>query len=184
MQLPLKEEFNFKDCTIAGDECWLITPNDMSTKWFDDNARFRSCIIRKSDHTVVSQGFSKFTNFHERPEFQPWDNSWKIEARHKLDGCCDENTNLITEDGLKTIKEICDQKYEGKVLGYNHETHQNEMVDVLAHSIKSNNNDWYELELENGITIKLTGNHKVYLPELDCYRRVEDLDGSETFLLS
>jgi len=86
MQLPLKEEFNFKDCTIAGDECWLITPKDMSTKWFDDNARFRSCIIRKSDHTVVSQGFSKFTNFHERPEFQPWDNSWKIEARHKLDG--------------------------------------------------------------------------------------------------
>ncbi len=86
MQLPLKEEFNFKDCVIAGDECWLITPKDMSTKWDDDNARFRSCILRKSDHTVVSQGFCKFTNFGERPDFQPWDKSWKIEARHKLDG--------------------------------------------------------------------------------------------------
>lgn len=86
MQLPLKEEFNFKDCLIAGDECWLITPKDMSVKWFDDNARFRSCIVRKSDHTVVSQGFAKFTNFGERPEFQPWDNSWQFEAIHKLDG--------------------------------------------------------------------------------------------------
>lgn len=86
MQLPLKEEFNFRDCVIAGDECWLITPKDMSVKWFDDNARFRSCILRKSDHRVVSQGFLKFTNFHERPEFQPWDNTWEFEAIAKIDG--------------------------------------------------------------------------------------------------
>jgi hypothetical protein len=59
---------------------------DMSTKWNDDNARFRSCIVRKSDNYVVSQGFGKFCNFSEKPEFQPWDNSWEIEARHKLDG--------------------------------------------------------------------------------------------------
>jgi hypothetical protein len=86
MKLPDPEQFKFKDCTIAGDECWLINPNDMSTAWDDDNARFRSCIVRKSDNFVVSQGFAKFTNFGERPDFQPWDNSWKIEARHKIDG--------------------------------------------------------------------------------------------------
>jgi hypothetical protein len=27
MNLPDREDFNFKDCVIAGDECWLITPN-------------------------------------------------------------------------------------------------------------------------------------------------------------
>lgn len=86
MKLPDPEQFNLKDVTIAGDECILITPKDMATKWDDINARFRSCIVRKSDNFVVSQGFSKFTNFGERPDFQPWDNSWKIEARHKLDG--------------------------------------------------------------------------------------------------
>lgn len=86
MKLADPEQFKFKDCVIAGDECWLINPVDMSTKWDDDNARFRSCIVRKSDNFVVSQGFGKFTNFGERPDFQPWDNSWKIEARHKLDG--------------------------------------------------------------------------------------------------
>jgi hypothetical protein len=86
MNLPDREDFNFKDCVIARDECWLITPKDMSTKWTDEIARFRSCIVRKSDNFVVSQGFGKFTNFGERPDFQPWDSSWKFEARHKLDG--------------------------------------------------------------------------------------------------
>jgi hypothetical protein len=33
MNLPDREDFNFKDCVIARDECWLITPKDMSVKW-------------------------------------------------------------------------------------------------------------------------------------------------------
>lgn len=86
MKLPDKEQFSYKDVVVGGDECWLITPSNMATKWTEENARFRSCIVRKSDNFVVSQGFGKFTNFGERPDFQPWDNSWKIEARHKLDG--------------------------------------------------------------------------------------------------
>jgi hypothetical protein len=86
MKLPNKEEFNFKDCVIAGDECWLITPKDMSVKWNDENTRFRSCIVRKSDNFVISQGFRKFTNFGEQPAFEPWKDCWKFEARHKLDG--------------------------------------------------------------------------------------------------
>jgi hypothetical protein len=86
IKLPDPENFRYLDCFIGGDECWLITPLDMATKWDDDNARFRSCVVRKSDNFVVSQGFGKFTNFGERPDFQPWDNSWKIEARHKIDG--------------------------------------------------------------------------------------------------
>ena len=86
MKLPNSEEFNFKDCIIADDECWLITPKNMGVKWTDENARFRSCIVRKSDNFVISQGFKKFTNYGEQSAFEPWDDSWKIEARHKLDG--------------------------------------------------------------------------------------------------
>ena len=86
MKLPDPEQFNFKECVIAGDACWLITPKDMATAWDDENARFRSCIVRQSDNFVVSQGFGKFTNYGERPDFQPWDTSWTFEARHKLDG--------------------------------------------------------------------------------------------------
>jgi len=58
----------------------------MSTKWSNENSRFRSCVVRKDDNFVISQGFGKFTNFGEQPAFQPWDKSWKIEARHKIDG--------------------------------------------------------------------------------------------------
>jgi len=86
MKLPDKEQFNFKECVIAGDDCWLITPTDMGTKWNDENFRFRSCIVRQRDNTVVSQGFGKFVNFSERPDFQPWDDTKPFEARHKLDG--------------------------------------------------------------------------------------------------
>lgn len=88
MKLPDAEQFNFKDCTIAGDECWLITPKDMATKWTDENARFRSIIIRKSDHHVISHALKKFTNFLEKPAFQPWNNDWKISGRFKYDGSC------------------------------------------------------------------------------------------------
>ena len=63
----------------------LVTPTDMGTKWHDGNARFRSALLNSSG-AVVSQGFGKFTNYGEKPEFQPWDPTWPVEARHKMDG--------------------------------------------------------------------------------------------------
>lgn len=86
MNLPDPEQFNFKECEVAGDKCWLITPKEIGCKWTDEVARFRSVIITQKDHVTVSQGFGKFTNYGERPEFEPWDDSWDFEARHKLDG--------------------------------------------------------------------------------------------------
>jgi hypothetical protein len=86
MKLPDPEQFNFKECQVAGEACWLITPKEIGCKWVDEVARFRSVIITQKDHTTVSQGFGKFTNYGERPEFEPWDDTWEFEARHKLDG--------------------------------------------------------------------------------------------------
>jgi hypothetical protein len=84
--LPSHTDFNFKDCSVGGDECWLITPKTMAVQWNETNFRFRSTILRKSDGAVVSQGFGKFTNFGEQPNFQPWDTAWDIKAVHKIDG--------------------------------------------------------------------------------------------------
>lgn len=86
MKLPSTDEFNFKECEVAGDKCWLITPREIGCKWTDEVARFRSVIITQDTHQTVSQGFGKFTNYGERPDFEPWDDSWEFEARHKLDG--------------------------------------------------------------------------------------------------
>lgn len=86
MILPDSESFEFTPCVIAGDDCWLIQPKRIGVTWTDENARFRSVIVRQSDNHVISQGFRKFVNFHETPAFEPWDPAWPIEARHKIDG--------------------------------------------------------------------------------------------------
>ena len=101
----------------------------------------------------------------------------------KMDGCCDESVELKTEDGIKTIREICETKYSGKVECYNIDTDEVTFDPITNHIIKSESDDWFELETDDGTTIKLTGNHPVYLPELKCYRRVDELIGGEILLL-
>lgn len=93
--------------------------------------------------------------------------------------CLSEDVIVTTEDGLMTIKEICESKYTGKVLSYNTITDENEMNVINSHSIQKNNNDWYMIELESGKTIKATGNHRIWLPELKCFREVKELLGNE-----
>jgi hypothetical protein len=99
IELPTSDEFNFKDCFVGGDACWLITPKGMGTNWTDKNSMFRSCIIRQSDNRVVSMGFFKFTNYGEKPEFEPWNDNWKFVAYQKIDGsliiCSKHNGELI-----------------------------------------------------------------------------------------
>jgi hypothetical protein len=175
MKLPDKEEFNYKDCVIAGDECWLITPKEIGVKWTEDTMKFRSMIVRVSDNFIISRSFSKFFNYTEQPDLDKFPLDEPFVAYEKLDGCCDADTILITDDGVKTIKEICENDFKGSVLAYDHTTNQQVMTKVLRHLIKNNNNDWYELETDDGKILKLTGNHKVYLPELDCYREVREL---------
>lgn len=80
------DQFNYKPVRIAGDDLLLITPRDMSTKWTEVNEAFRSNIINPSTYTSVSLGMKKFCNFGERPDFQPWNSSWKFETIHKIDG--------------------------------------------------------------------------------------------------
>ena len=82
------EEFNIKPVKIGAlqEDFFLVTPTDMGTQWNDGNSRYRSALVRAEDGAVVSQGFGKFVNFGEKPDFQPWGNSWPIQARHKMDG--------------------------------------------------------------------------------------------------
>ena len=120
--------------------------------------------------------FFSLSNFYKIPN-EPF------EAFEKMDGCCSEETEIITDSGVMTIKQICDSNFSGNVLSYNIHENVFEFKPILSTSVQRNNNDWYELELENGDIIRLTGNHKVWLPELNCYRRVDKLNGNECFLL-
>ena len=107
----------------------------------------------------------------------------ELYATEKADGCLDENTLLLTADGLQTIKDVCNTKYTGSVLSIDFDKSISTYSKITNHFITPNNNDWYEIELENGLKIKLTGNHKVFLPEFNCFREVVNLTQNDKFLI-
>ena len=86
IELPDSDQFNLKDCIIAGDECVLITPKGMDVEWNDENKIFRSSIWRKSDMHPISLGFKKFVNLGEQPLFEPNDKDTDLEFLVKKDG--------------------------------------------------------------------------------------------------
>lgn len=102
----------------------------------------------------------------------------------KLEGCLEANTIIETKDGLKTIKEIVDTKYSGKVKSYNIEKEKVEWKKVIGHSVEKNVNNWYEIETFSGKKLIVTGNHGIYIPELKCYRRVDEFKGNEKVLIN
>lgn len=108
----------------------------------------------------------------------------EVVVTEKMDGenCLGENTIIITNKGELTIKEIVDNKLDVKVLSMN-ENGDIEYQDVLNYFVFDNNDDWYEIETESGEKIKITGEHPVFLPKLNCYRKVKYLTGDEEILL-
>jgi len=141
----------------------------------------RGLVLEKDTWKVMCLGLTKFYNSAEGHAAKiDWDTARVLK---KEDGCCHADTIIKTEDSDMTIKEICESEYTGKVLSYDIESGETVYDEVVAHSTKKNINNWYEIELEDGTTVKLTANHKVWLPNLNCYRAVEDLTEADEFLV-
>ena len=105
--------------------------------------------------------------------------------REKLHGCADYDTII---DSLKygkiKIGEYVLKNYEGDMVkSYNTDTKEVEYRPIVGHLIQENNDDWYEITTDDGIVVKLTGDHRVWCENLQAYRCVRDLDGSETVLI-
>lgn len=74
-------------------------------------------------------------------------------------GCFEGDTKIILEDySEKMIKDI---KIGDKVLAYNEEKHYFEVQPVLDIFIKRNNNHTVNVNLSNGITLKMTAGHPI-----------------------
>lgn len=95
----------------------------------------------------------------------------------KIDGCLTGDTMIITDRGELSIQRIVEENMVGiKVLTYNTEQNIEEYQPVLATTASvDESKQWYEVELECGTILTLTGNHRVWLPELNCYRRADKL---------
>lgn len=106
-----------------------------------------------------------------------------IQISRKYHGCVSGDTLVETlEFGFKEIKEIVDNKISCHIKALNVETDEITFAKVDDFYKKENHGDWFEIELENGKKIRITGNNPVWLPELACYRRVDELVGNELLL--
>lgn len=84
------EKFLFKDCTIGGTDCVLITPaNSIMPIWNAENSVYRSSIWRKDNGELASAGYRKFVNYGEQKKFEPVDAlNTDFTAIEKIDGSC------------------------------------------------------------------------------------------------
>ena len=98
----------------------------------------------------------------------------------KIDGCAREGTLVMTPTGDTAIEEL---KVGNTVITFNHSTNCTEVEVVMGISCKHNNNDWYEVILETGETITLTGNHYVWVEGLQTYRQGKALNQGDVVLL-
>lgn len=102
----------------------------------------------------------------------------------KLHGCADYHTLIDTvEFGVLPIGHIVQQQLCVHVASYDTITNEISYNLVESHRELPNNDDWYELETVDGEVVKLTGNHPVWLPDINCYRRVDELVGTEKVLV-
>lgn len=80
-----------------------------------------------------------------------------------VDECVSGDTRITLADGI-TTKPISDILIGDSILSYNTETKKTEIdivVNTYTNMINSSNEDMYELIFDNGIVIKITGNHKL-----------------------
>ncbi len=96
-------------------------------------------------------------------------------------GCLKHDTKIETlEYGTLNISDIVENEIACHIKSFNGEEITFEQV--TGYRVLEESNDWYEIELEDGSTLTLTGNHPVFLKDLNCYRRTDELvEGDEVF---
>lgn len=141
----------------------------------------RGLILDADTFEVVSYPFNKFFNYGEKyADDVDWHTSYVTE---KIDGCVSFDTKVKTTIGDVDMAEICANPSKYEVLTFNHDTNEIEANKVDAVSIKDSADNWYEIELENGKKLTVTGNHRIWCENLHCYRRVDELDGTEDLVV-
>ena len=106
-----------------------------------------------------------------------------IQITYKIHGCVSEDTIINTDQGDFTIKSIVDNKLKVNIKAFDTETNQVVYVPIDEYYLLKNDGEWYEIELEDGTLLKITGNNPVWLPELNCYRKAELLNVSDVLLV-
>lgn len=103
----------------------------------------------------------------------------------KIHGCVEYNTLVKTKEfGELKIGDIVRDKIKCHILARDLEADKDIFVPIDDYYTIPNDGEWYEIELEDGTKINITGNNPVWLPIEKAYRKVEDLKGDEYLLLT
>ncbi len=107
---------------------------------------------------------------------------YEVYVTEKID-CLDENTSILTTQGVQSIKDICESNNKVLVLSQDIATKKVSFKPVLNKIIKPNENKkWVKITLEDSTELLVTDDHIVWLPDLQCYRQVKYLTEKD-FLL-
>lgn len=146
----------------------------------EDEDEANAAGYKKVDHILTTGTLSKCMTVEA---FKEWSDKHPVQyhVSAKEDGCLAYETLLETDKGVLPIGKIVEEKIKCNVKAKNLETGEVIFTPIKNYFINENDFDWYELETDDGKKIKVTGNHKVYLPKLRCWRRVEDLEIGDEF---
>lgn len=107
-----------------------------------------------------------------------------IYISEKQHGCVDKSTIIDTlEYGPITIEKIVIERLKVHVKSLNIQTNEIEYIKLDDWYFYANDNDWYKITLEDDTELIITGNNPIWLPDLNCYRRTDELIGNEILLV-
>jgi tRNA-binding EMAP/Myf-like protein len=108
----------------------------------------------------------------------------EVVVSEKIHGCVEYNTIINTlELGDVRIGYLVENKPDIHVKCMNVISKEIEYKKCDEFYDNGPSEDWYEIETVDGEKIEITGNHMVWIPNLECYRKVSDLSISDVFLV-
>lgn len=116
----------------------------------------------------------------------PIDGTWY--ASRKVDGCVSGDTIVELENGVRVpIAEVVNKRMKCKIKSFDETTGKIVYSDIVdwMHNVEDSDpaqKQWYEIELENGKTLKITGNDSVYVKNKG-WVKVENLTNDDELLL-
>lgn len=164
---------------VEFDELWDQLPADSELK--QEVGADYSDDFPKIKHVMLMGSQSKANTAEEMDRFFKKGHSYL--AQLKLDGCLDYNTVLETDKGCLKIGEIVENKIQCKVKAYDFDKHEVIFTDVKSFFINQNDFKWLKIKTKSGKEIIATTNHKIFLPELNAFRKAEFLQKGDKVLV-
>lgn len=105
-----------------------------------------------------------------------------VRGMSRGDGCLDFDTVLETDKGFFKIGDIIENKIQCKIKAFDFELNKEIFDTIKNFFINENNDSWYELKFSNGKILKVTENHKLWVANKKCWKKVKDIDFTDEFL--